>query len=153
MYENAVYEGIPALLAELKAFGVRLFVATSKPRVYSTEIIRHFGLERYFDKVYGSELDGTHNEKADLIRHLVSAENLCKDDTYMIGDTVYDVDGAHRNGIRAIAVRYGYGKTQDLSKAEHLASTVDDLRTIAAHIVSKWRSREDPSAGKGVVLG
>ncbi len=35
LYENAVYEGIPAALAELQDRGHALYLATSKPRVYA----------------------------------------------------------------------------------------------------------------------
>ena len=35
----------------------------------------------------------------------------------MIGDTVYDVEGAHSNGIDAMAVAYGFGNEKDLKNA------------------------------------
>jgi len=44
MYENAVYDGIEAMLASLADGTRRLFVATSKPRIYAMRIIAHFKL-------------------------------------------------------------------------------------------------------------
>src|SRR5690242_8429967 len=58
MFENSVYADIPEALELLQARGARLFVATSKPKVYAQRILDHFELSRYFDEVYGSELDG-----------------------------------------------------------------------------------------------
>ena len=59
LFENAVYPGIADVLAASQAAGHRLLVATSKPTVYATRIIDHFGLSAYFEAVCGSELDGT----------------------------------------------------------------------------------------------
>ena len=43
---NSVFDGIPALLADLRAAGVRLAVATSKAEPTAQRIIEHFGLDR-----------------------------------------------------------------------------------------------------------
>lgn len=57
MFENKVYPGIAEVLAELHERGERLFVATVKPRVFAERILGHFGLERFFRAVYGSEFE------------------------------------------------------------------------------------------------
>ena len=44
LFENEVYPGIPELLRDLKASGVRIAVATGKPTVFSEQILEHFGL-------------------------------------------------------------------------------------------------------------
>ena len=62
LYENSLYAGIRDVLSALRASGRRLFVATSKPHVYATRIIEHFDLRRHFERVFGSELDGTRAE-------------------------------------------------------------------------------------------
>ena len=43
LFENVPYEGIGETLADLKASGLRLFVATSKPEPLSLRILEHFG--------------------------------------------------------------------------------------------------------------
>ena len=42
MLENAVYDGIPEVLEQLKNAGIRLAVATSKPEKYARKIAEHF---------------------------------------------------------------------------------------------------------------
>ena len=59
LFENSVYPDIEQVLAALRETPRRMFVATSKPHVFATRIIAHFGLSGYFDHVFGSELDGT----------------------------------------------------------------------------------------------
>jgi phosphoglycolate phosphatase len=66
LYENAPYEGIAAALEVAARSGGRLFVATSKPRVYAERIVRHFGLEAHFEAIHGCELDATREDKRDL---------------------------------------------------------------------------------------
>lgn len=44
IFENSVYPGIPALLAQLQAQGKTLILATSKPTIYAERILHHFDL-------------------------------------------------------------------------------------------------------------
>src|ERR1700759_1768166 len=46
LYENEAYTGFGEPLARVAAGGRRLFVATSKPKIYADRIIEHFGLGR-----------------------------------------------------------------------------------------------------------
>ena len=55
--------GIEDTLSLLAKSGHRLFVATSKPGVYAQRIIDHFKMTAYFDRVFGSEMDGTRSDK------------------------------------------------------------------------------------------
>jgi phosphoglycolate phosphatase len=117
LYENEVYAGIPAVLDELKGSGYRLFVATSKPNVYSRRILDHFNLLPYFEAVYGSELDGTRTDKGALIAHVVGEARLNSAQCLMIGDREHDVNGARVNAIGCIGALYGYGSREELEGA------------------------------------
>ena len=87
----------------------RMFVATSKPAVYATRIVDHFGLKPYFERVFGSELDGTRVDKRDLLRYALDETRVDANSAIMIGDRSHDVVGARTNGMTAIGVLYGYG--------------------------------------------
>lgn len=99
MLENTVYPGIHAALTLLQGRGARLFVATSKPRVFALRIVEYFGLQKYFYAVYGSELDGIRSGKSDLIAHVVEAEFLSSRSTVMVGDRAHDILGAKAQGV------------------------------------------------------
>lgn len=118
MLENEVYEGIPLLLSRLKDQHRNLYVATSKPVFFASQIVRHFHLEKFFSAVHGSELDGRRTDKVELIQHLIDKEMLDPTETVMIGDRKFDLLGAKLNHIDSIAVGYGYGKEPELL-AEH----------------------------------
>ena len=117
MFENSVYPGIVEVLAQLREQGSRLSVATVKPRVFAERIVEHFGLGRFFHGVYGSELDGTHSDKTDLLGHLLKAESLSPAATIMIGDRAQDVLAANANGVFSIGVLWGYGSRDELLSA------------------------------------
>lgn len=114
LYENRMFAGVPSLLDALQAQGRTLYIATSKPTVFAEEIARHFGFDRYFKCIYGSELDGTRTNKVELLAHLLESENLAPGSALMIGDRKHDLIGARSNGVQAVAVGYGFGSREEL---------------------------------------
>lgn len=132
LFENAVYPGVADAVDEVRRAGFATFVATSKPHVYATRIVSHFGLAPLFDAVYGSELDGTRVDKGDLIAHAIADRRLESARAVMIGDREHDIIGAKRCGIRAIGVTYGYGTEAELRAhgAAALAHAPDALPAL-----------------------
>lgn len=114
MFENRVYEDVPAGLADLQRDGHRLWVVTSKPHVFARQIVEHFGIAAHFERVYGSELSGENVDKSDLIRHVLGQESLSPESVWMIGDRRHDIEGARQNGVDAIGVLWGYGSREEL---------------------------------------
>ncbi|WP_277373263.1 HAD family hydrolase [Pseudomonas sp. AA-38] len=114
LYENRVFEGVQGLLEALVAQGRTLYIATSKPTVFAEEIARHFGFDRYFKRIYGSELDGTRTNKVELLAHLLASEKLTPESALMVGDRKHDLIGARSNGLQAVAVGYGFGSREEL---------------------------------------
>lgn len=134
LYENEVYPGIDELLSALAGSGRRLFVATSKPTVYAERIVRHFGLDRHFERVFGSELGGTRADKTDLLGYALKEAKVDPRQAMMIGDRSHDMIGARNNGMAAaVGVLYGYGSREELLEAgaHHVCATPEGLREHA----------------------
>ena len=133
LYENSVYPDIEHILAALKQSHGRLFVATSKPHVFAERIIDHFGLSFYFERVFGSELDGTRVNKGDLLAYALDRVGVNAQRALMLGDRSHDIVGAKNNGMGAIGVLYGYGSRQELIEAgaSHICATP---RAVLDHI-------------------
>lgn len=134
VYENKVYAGVDKLLAELKASGKMIILATSKPTVFANTILEHFDLMKYFDVVCGSELDGSRVKKGDVIAYAL--EQVAEKDTgfdkskaVMIGDREHDILGAKENGLDSIGVLYGYGDRaeHEAAGADYIVETVEEL--------------------------
>lgn len=133
IYENAVFPGIPELLARLQKEGKRLVVATSKPTVFAIQILKHFSLDQFFFAVVGSNLDGTRIEKYEVIEFALSQlTDLSSQKIVMVGDRKHDIIGAKHNGIDVIGVVYGYGTREELEKAEpnYIVSSVKELDSL-----------------------
>jgi phosphoglycolate phosphatase len=133
LFENAVYDGIDALLAVLEDSGKTLVVATSKPEVFAEQILEHFDLAKYFAFIGGSELDGTRVNKDQVIRYALEMSGVTDLSTaVMVGDREHDILGAKKVGITSAGVLFGYGSRSELENAgaDFIAETVDDLQRL-----------------------
>ena len=117
LYENRLYDGIVECLDYLVDKVEALYVVTSKPTVYSEQIVKHFNIRDFFKVVYGSNLDGSLGDKTDLIKHVIETEGINPNDAVMIGDRKFDIIGAKNHGIRTIGVLWGFGTEQELNEA------------------------------------
>lgn len=157
IFENELYGGIHDLLRSLKNGGMHLAVASSKPTVYVERILKHFKIDKYFEVVVGSELDGTRVEKPQVLQevflrffpdHMIPYDQFC-----MVGDRKYDIDGARTFRVESIGVTYGYGSREELeeAKADHIVESVTELKKllmkdVEAAQVKKTRENTDPNA-------
>ena len=117
IYQAAVYPGILQALAGHRARGTRLVLCTAKFHGFARRVVDHFGLTPLLSGVYGSELDGRFEEKAELIAHLLEAEGLQPDGVCMVGDRKHDVIAASAHGIPTIGVLWGFGRRDELEAA------------------------------------
>ena len=130
IFENYPYEGIKELLAQLKEKGFILLLATSKPLVHAERVLEKFELYTFFDYILGSQLHGKEC-KTDIMKEVLQkAEVRDLSEAIMVGDTIFDIEGARNVGVEVIAVGYGYGKKEELLQADYLAETVEDLKNL-----------------------
>jgi phosphoglycolate phosphatase len=131
---NSLFDGIPELLSDLRAAGVRLAVATSKAEPTARRILAHFGLDGYFEVIAGASLDGVRAAKADVVAHALAQLEPLPDRVIMVGDRAHDVEGAAAHGIGTVVVGWGYGRSDFADPAAPAATahvaTVDDLREV-----------------------
>ncbi len=116
LFDAHVYDGIPEALTELGRDN-RLFVCTSKPTIMAERILAHFGLAGHFDALYGTGLDGSFDDKADLLAHLLASEGLAPEHCAMVGDRRFDAEAAARNGVASVGALWGYGDAAELTEA------------------------------------
>jgi phosphoglycolate phosphatase len=129
LFENTPYPGIHETLDALRGAGFELCVASSKPHVYVRRILDRFELSPFFGAVFGSELDGTRTDKADLLRFALAETGCAPRDATMIGDRRHDIVGAIANEVGHVGVLYGYGSAEELREAgaERLAREPTEL--------------------------
>ncbi|MBW2268051.1 MAG: HAD hydrolase-like protein [Deltaproteobacteria bacterium] len=124
MFENAVYPGVPELLAELRLRECRLFVTTSKPTPFAVAILEHFQLHHFFEEIFGSKLDGSLSEKVDLLSYVRRQVGFTPTSSALVGDRKFDITAARTLGILAIGALWGYGRAELVEAgAERLAES------------------------------
>lgn len=131
--ENAPYEGVENMLKELKTDGMALYVATSKPDQMAKQVLSHFGFTKYFDFVGGATEDGVREKKDDVIRYVMESCRLSdRESIVMVGDRSHDIEGAHKAGVQAVGVLYGYGSRMELSNAgaDWIAGTPEEVTRL-----------------------
>lgn len=126
---NTPFDGIEALLGDLRAAGVRLAVATSKLEPTARRILAHFGLDGHFEVVAGAAPDGSRKSKEEVLAHALEQLAPLPERVLMVGDRSHDVDGAAAHGIDTVVVGWGYGRADTFGEATH-AATVDELRRV-----------------------
>ena len=124
------YPGVLETIDKLRAAGVKTVVASAKPQYILDPTVEYFDLNKYFDKVVGSEMEG----RPDNDKKTIVARGMIGDKCVMIGDSPYDVQGGRDNGIDTIAVTYGFGFTsrEQAEKAHptYIAESVEQLEKI-----------------------
>ena len=125
---NTVFDGIVALLADLRTAGVRLAVATSKLEPTARRILAHFGLEQHFEVIAGASPDGSRKTKEEVMAHALAQLQPLPERVLMVGDRSHDVDGAATHGIDTVVVGWGYGQADFATGAAAPASTRRDDR-------------------------
>ena len=128
-FENEVYPFTRDMLEYAKKAGLNLFIATSKPEIFARDILEHFSLSKYFTDIVGIAMHEEKVEKDVIVGRVIDRYSLDKDKTLMVGDRMFDIDGAHKNGIECAAVLFGYGNREEFLqyKADYIIDTNEDL--------------------------
>lgn len=130
-FDAAIFPGIVGVLEQLQLAGVPLAVATSKPEGQAIRILDHLDLHRFFEVISGATEDETRSTKADIVAHaLVGLRNAGHPTArpIMVGDRIYDVEGAAAQGIPAVIVEWGYGSPVEAVDAVATVCSADQLR-------------------------
>ena len=126
--ENTLYDGIPEALRALRDAGATLGVCTSKRADFAERILALFGLRELFAFVSGGDI-GVH--KWQQLQALRDSATVGPD-AVMVGDRAVDITAAHRNGLRACGVLWGFGSADELraEQPQFLAATPADLPAL-----------------------
>jgi phosphoglycolate phosphatase len=123
MFDAHVYPGIPELLAGLRAEGMTLAVATSKPEPFAVQILEHVGLLGEFAGVHGATLDGAVRHKDQVVGAALAA-HPDGERPVLVGDRSHDVLGARAHGLPCIGAGWGPALPGELAAAGAAAVVV-----------------------------
>ncbi len=133
IFENNIYSGIEKMLKKLSEENKTLILATSKPQEFAAKILEHFGIKEYFFMVCGNTLDESRPTKKDVIGYVMkSFPDMTGENSVMVGDRKYDIEGAKAFSLPSVGVIYGYGDEKELSSAgaDYIVSDVENLEKL-----------------------
>ena len=108
--ENTLYPGVPEALRVLQEAGVVMGVCTSKRTDYATRILEMFKIRGFFEFIDGGEIGIEKWEQLERLRE----QGMVDEGSLMIGDRAVDLRAAHRNGLPAAGVLWGFGSRSEL---------------------------------------
>ena len=126
LFENAPFDGVHEVLERMAAHH-RLCIMTAKPHAYAKRITEKFGIAPFMFREYGPELDGTRNDKGELLAYALADLGVEASDCVMVGDRHHDFDAARVNGMASVAVTWGYGDEEEYRSATMICR---DLRHL-----------------------
>ena len=119
-----VYPGIPELLRALDSrAGVQLGLATGNFRESAFIKLRKYGLDTFFEE---GGFGGDHPDRPKVVADaIVKCQTLSgkvyeREDIFVIGDSISDVEAGRANGINSVAVATGH---YDMEKLKALGPT------------------------------
>lgn len=126
--ENTVYQGMPAVLEQIKSAGLNLGVCTSKRRDFAEQILVLFDLAKYFSFIDGGDIGIT---KQSQLASLIESGAI-DSEAIMVGDREIDINSAKGNGLRSVGVLWGFGDYAELSAAgpSCIVETVEELANV-----------------------
>ncbi|MGY1591072.1 HAD hydrolase-like protein [Geodermatophilus sp. SYSU D00708] len=132
LLDVGVHEGVPELLAALRAGGATLAVATSKPETFAVRVLAHTGLLSAFAGVHGATLDGAVRHKDQVVAAALAAHPGGRDPV-LVGDRAHDVLGAAAHGLPCIGAGWGpapAGELEDAGAAVVAATPAEVLTAL-----------------------
>jgi phosphoglycolate phosphatase len=125
--ETRLYPGIAELLVRLSR--TKKSIATNKPIIYTTDILKGLGLSNAFDLVLGGTPDRRLKPDPQMICETLTFFGVSPDAALFIGDSTNDVHAARAAGVRCCGVGYGLSPKEEVRAAlpDFFADTVADL--------------------------
>lgn len=123
------YPGIPELLADLQAAGVRLAVASNKFQEGTERLIRSLFPDIQFVAILGNRPGYPLKPAPEIVQEVLRKADIGPSDAVMVGDSPTDMHTAANGGVEGLAVTWGY-RTADELAGHRLVHSVPELRGL-----------------------
>ncbi len=105
---SVVHDGVPEMLATLRADGVKLAVLTNKERHFTVKLLGELRLLAAFDAIVAGDTLAVKKPHPDMVHHALALLGVAADEALLVGDSITDVRTARAAGIAVLLVRHGY---------------------------------------------
>lgn len=133
LFQAKLYNGIKEFLERLRDKGYKIAVATNKSHRNAVDLLNKYGISEYCDFIMGSDLEGKLT-KADILNTCMDKLEIGKSETVLVGDSIFDLEGAELTGIDFVAVTYGFGfKANEKIESDNcirIVNSVNELKSV-----------------------
>ena len=136
IYETKAYPGVKEILEAVKNNGMKIGMATSKPQDMAVEVAKYLEIFDYFDVIRGADLHGPRQSKEEVLKKVFEDTDFDPEESILVGDTRYDVEGANKVGIDCIGVTWGTGTKEEMLD-EGAIETFDDYESVIKFFVGE----------------
>ncbi len=129
IYEAKPYPNVRSTLSLLKSQGYKLAVATLKSKPIADKVLRLNQLYDFFDVVVGMDENETFTkcETINMTKNLLG----CNETSLMVGDSLYDYEGAIEAKVDFLGVTYGFGFHKN---AQYEFDTIDTFVDLYQYV-------------------
>ncbi|MCI8799174.1 MAG: HAD family hydrolase [Lachnospiraceae bacterium] len=117
MYRVRPYEGIPELLAALKAQEIKLAVLSNKPHAETVNVIETLFGKTCFDVIQGQKESVPIKPSPEGVFRILEKLGLTAADTLYLGDTATDMKTGKNAGIFTVGALWGFRERKELDEA------------------------------------
>lgn len=135
------YPGMPELLSELSAAGVKMAVVSNKFQEGTERLVKEFFPDIDFVAILGNRPGWPLKPSPEIVEDVLKrvdggGEHFSRADAILVGDSPTDMRTAANGGIDAIAVTWGYSSPEELADflapSTRVAHSVEELRRMLA---------------------
>lgn len=129
---SRLFPGVAKLLAGLKFKGYKLAVASNRPTRFSRILIRHLGIEKYFDYVLCSDRLKYGKPHPLILKRIIRRFSLAPQEAVYVGDMVIDARAGKRAKVKTIIVTTGSNTRWEIRKEKpyRIISRVRELTKL-----------------------
>lgn len=130
--KTTVYDGLTVVLEQLQNQGIKLAVATNKVHSALAPLMANFFPTVHWDALFGQREGVPVKPDPQVVYDILAATGCAKEETLYFGDTAVDMDTAHRAGLKAVGVLWGYRPLSELEEAhaEMIINNPKDILSI-----------------------
>ncbi len=116
MFRVRPYEGIPELLATLKAQEVKIAVLSNKPHAETVNVIETLFGSSCFDRIQGQKENVAIKPSPEGVFQILEQFGVEASDVVYLGDTATDMKTGRNAGIFTVGALWGFRERQELEE-------------------------------------
>lgn len=130
---SSPYPGIPELLSELQAKGIKLAVASNKYHEAVVRLIKDYFPDIEWSAIMGQKEGVPVKPDPSIVFEILSCCPTPKSDVLYVGDSGVDMETARRACVESVGVTWGFRPASELRAyyADHIVQTPEEILACA----------------------